>query len=77
MDFVRKVVNGVDLEGVVEMPNSLINRKVEILIFPIDEVNKKNRKKKSLSGFLSKYANTSLIEKEENVWFEEAKEWLL
>lgn len=45
------------------MPSSLINRKVEILIFPIDEVNKKNRKKKSLSGFLSKYANTSLIEK--------------
>lgn len=27
MEFVRKVVNGVDLEGVVEMPNSLINRK--------------------------------------------------
>lgn len=51
MDFVRKVVNGVDLEGVVEMPNSLINRKVEILIFPIDEVNKKNKKKKTYQGF--------------------------
>ena len=43
MEFVRKVVNGVDLEGVVEMPNSLINRKVEILIFPIDGVNFKNK----------------------------------
>lgn len=74
MEFVRKVVNGVDLEGVVEMPKSLINSKVEILIFPIEEKEQRNKKKKSLSGFLSKYANESLIDKEENVWFEEAKE---
>ena len=67
MDFVRKVVNGTDLKDIIEMPNSLINKKVEILIFPIEEVKKNNRKKKSLSGFLSKYANPALIEKEENI----------
>lgn len=30
--------------------------------------------KKSLSGFLSKYANLDLIEKEGNAWFENIKE---
>ena len=74
MEFVRKVVNGTDLINVIDMPNSLINRKVEILVLPIEEKQKKAKKKKSLAGFLSKYANPSLIEKEENIWLEEAKE---
>ncbi len=67
MEFVRKIVNGIDLKDVVEIPNSLINKKVEILIFPVDETSKNKKKKKSLSGILSKYADTKLIEKEENI----------
>ena len=74
MEFVRKVINGTDLMNVVEIPSSLINKKVEILIFPIEENKKKTKRKKSLAGFLSKYANTKLIEKENNIWYEEAKE---
>lgn len=74
MEFVRKVVNGSDLVNVIDIPNSLINRKVEILILPVDEKQKKIKKKKSIAGFLAKYANPNLIEKEENIWLEEAKE---
>lgn len=74
MDFVRQVVNGTDLINVIEMPTSLINRKVEILVLPFEENKKKSKKKKSLAGFLSKYANKELIETENNAWFEEAKE---
>lgn len=74
MEFVRKVVNGTDLKSVIEMPSSLINRKVEILIFPVEETKNKNRRKKSIAGFLSKYANPDLIKKEQNIWLEEAKE---
>ena len=74
MEFVRKVVNGTDLINVIDIPNSLINRKVEILVLPIEEKQKKAKKKKSIAGFLAKYANPSLIEKEENIWLEEAKE---
>lgn len=74
MEFVRKVVNGTDLINIVEMPNSLINKKVEILIFPIEENKTKNKKRKSLAGFLAEYANPKLIGKEENAWLEEAKE---
>lgn len=74
MDFVRKVVNSTDLINIIDLPNSLINRKVEILIIPIDENKKKSGKKKSLAGFLSKYANSDLIGKEDDVWLKEAKE---
>ena len=73
MEFVRKVVNGSDLINVIDIPNSLINKKVEVLVLPIEE-KKKTKKKKSLAGFLAKYANPSLIETEENIWLEEAKE---
>ena len=43
------------------------------------EINKKSKnnfinKRKSLRGYLSKYANASLIEKEKNIWYEEAHE---
>ena len=72
MQFVRKIVNGSDLISILDMPNELINKKVKIFVLPIEERPKKAKKKKSIAGFLAKYANPSLMEKEENVWLEEA-----
>jgi len=74
MDFIRKIVNGTDLINIMEIPNSLMNKKVEILVFPIEDNKKKTKRKKSYAGFLSKYANLNLIEKEKEVWYKEAKE---
>ncbi len=74
MEFVRKIVNGEDLKDIIEIPTSLINKRVEIIIIPLEENNKTNKKKKSLSGILSKYADTTLMEKEEKIWYEEAQE---
>lgn len=72
MQFVRKIINGSDLISVIDMPNELINKKVKIFVLPIEEKPQKVKKKKSIAGFLAKYANQSLMEKEENVWLEEA-----
>ena len=55
MEFVRKVVDVTDLKNVIEIPNSLANKKVEILIFPIEEIKPKKKNKKSAAGMLSKY----------------------
>ena len=44
MEFVRKVVDVTDLKNVIEIPNSLANKKVEILIFPIEEIKPKKKK---------------------------------
>ena len=74
MEFVRKIIDVTDLKDVIEIPNSLANKKVEILIFPIEEIKAKKKQKKSAAGILSKYANSELINKEENVWLEEANE---
>ena len=52
MDFVRKVVNSTDLINIIDLPNSLINRKVEILIIPIDENKKKSGKKKNKRKYI-------------------------
>ena len=72
MQFVRKIINESDLISVIDMPNELINKKVKIFVLPIEEKPQKVKKKKSIAGFLAKYANPSLMEKEENVWLEEA-----
>ena len=72
MQFVRKIINGSDLISIIDMPNELINKKVKIIVLPIEEKPQKVKKKKSIAGFLAKYANPSLMEKEENVWLEEA-----
>lgn len=74
MDFVRRVVNATDLINIIEMPSSLINKKVEILVFPIEEKKVKSKKKKSIAGYLSKYAKPELIAQEDDVWYGEAKE---
>ena len=74
MEFIRKIMDARDLQDIVELPNSLRNKKVEILIFSINDDKKKKTSKKSLSGFLSEYANLDLIEKEDQAWSEEATE---
>ena len=48
MEFVRKVVDVTDLKNVIEIPNSLANKKVEILIFPIEEIKPKKKNKKHI-----------------------------
>ncbi len=74
MQFVRKIIDGSSLISVIDMPNAFINKKVEIFVLPIEEKKNKAKKKKSIAGFLAKYANPSLMEKEEGVWIEEARE---
>lgn len=74
MHVVRKILKGTDLKNVVDIPSSLLNKSLELIIIPIEEQEEKKKNKKSLSGFLSKYANSDLIEREKNAWYEEAKE---
>ena len=37
MDFIRKIINSDDIESIVSLPNDLKNKKVEILILPLEE----------------------------------------
>lgn len=42
MEFVRKIINSDDIESIVKLPTELKNKKVEILILPVEE-NKKQQ----------------------------------
>ena len=42
MDFVRKIIDSDDIESIVSLPNDLKNKKVEILILPLEEKDEKN-----------------------------------
>ena len=42
MEFVRKIINSDDIESIVKLPTELKNKRVEILILPVEE-NKKQQ----------------------------------
>lgn len=68
MEFIRKTVNSKELESLFDLPENLRNKKVEVIVLPIDENNRNNYEKKSLGGRLQKYANPSLIPLEQDAW---------
>ena len=72
MQVVKKILRGTELKNVIDIPSNLLDKKLELTIIPIEE--RKTKNKKSLYGFLSKYANVDLVNREENVWYEEVKE---
>lgn len=66
MNFVRKVANSNILASIIDIPENLRNKKVEILIFPYENVDSEaniNRKPKRARGLLEKYKNKDLQDK--------------
>jgi len=71
VDFVRKVANSDILAGVIELPESLKHKKVEILILPyenIDTEDNTRQKVKKARGLLEKYKNKRIQDLEEGAW---------
>ncbi len=61
MEFIREIINTDKLEGIIFIPESFKNKTVEVLILPIQNEKKGIGK---LRGALKKYANPTLLEKE-------------
>lgn len=71
MNFVRKLVNSNIFSGIIDIPKSMRNRKVEVIIKPVDDEPDKNNniaKIIKLRGALSKYKKLDLIDEENNAW---------
>lgn len=67
MSYVREVVEGKELSKIIDLPVSMKNKKVEIIVINYKE--KANKTKiKSAAGILAKYANPTLREKEKDAW---------
>jgi hypothetical protein len=71
VDFVRTIVNSDILTSIIDIPENLRHRKVEILILPYGNVNieeNKDPKVKMARGLLEKYKNTELLSEENSAW---------
>jgi hypothetical protein len=71
MPFIRKIANSDVLSGIIDIPVSMKNKKVEILVFSLDDTAEEEPlkpKAKSARGVLSKYKNPELIDKESTAW---------
>lgn len=71
MKFVRTIANSNILVNVLDIPEELRNKKVEIIILPYDNsdnLNLKDHNKKRMFGTLEKYKNKELRNKENEAW---------
>jgi hypothetical protein len=70
MEFVRQVVNSNVLDKIT-LPQSLRNRRVEIIILPIDNNNHGFEQEKTIDdivGILAAFKNPDLMPIEKNAW---------
>ena len=74
MEYLRETVNSDMLSSLFDLPASLRNRDVEVIILPFDTENKVKPKLKSAKGCLKKYANPALLPQEKNAWAQSVEE---
>jgi len=69
--MIREIIKPQQNQIILSIPQSYINKEIELLVFPLDinGVGKhKIKKKKSLKGVFNKYANNSKISLENKAW---------
>lgn len=77
MNFVRKVTNSNALKHIVDLPESLRNQDVEVIILPIEQPSPNNIPTSNTStarGALKQFANPDLIQFEQDAWVKGAQE---
>jgi hypothetical protein len=67
--MIREIIRPQNTNFSINIPKNYINRKVEFIMFPIDEKKPKNITEMSkLGGSLNKYANSSKLDLEDQAW---------
>jgi len=70
--MLREIIKPKENNFTINIPNSYLNRKIEFIMFPIDEKEDISNIKKDnisiLGGSLKKYANSSKIDLESKAW---------
>jgi hypothetical protein len=77
MNFIRKIANSDLLTDIMNIPENMRHKKVEIIILPYEEEGKESSKKglkKNVKGLLNKYANLSYLPLEQSAWAEAVRE---
>ena len=74
MQAIREYQTVKDGKISLQLPDSFWGQEVEIIVLPLEDIDKKFTKKKSLRGCLSQYAKPEFMEKEKEAWQEAVKE---
>lgn len=74
MEVVRKVINSDLLLNIVDIPENLRNKKVEILIRPLATEKSLEKNKLPVKGMLEKYKNIEMLGREAEAWPEAVRE---
>ncbi|MEG0693291.1 MAG: hypothetical protein RR444_09465 [Oscillospiraceae bacterium] len=72
MEYVREITDSNKLIPLFNLPKAMHNRRVEVIILPIDDIVKQGAK--SLRGTLSRYAKPELQALESDAWSNEVKQ---
>jgi len=71
--MIREILKPQKTQLTIDIPESYIGKEIELIVFPISEKIrteriKKTKKKKSLRGVFSQYANKSKVPLEDSAW---------
>ena len=67
--MIREIIKPKQSHLVIDIPESYVDKEIELLIFPLNEEKKSKQKDiSSLAGSLHKYANPSKINMEDKAW---------
>ena len=72
MTFIRKVANSDILAHIIDIPEKLKHRQVEIIVLPYDEI-PHGKDNTITKGSLHAYSNPNLINQESSVWIDTIK----
>lgn len=72
MEALRQIVDSAALGNVIKLPQSMIGKKLEIIVIPVENTEKATHK--SMKGCMKKYANTELVPMEKGAWERAAAE---
>lgn len=67
MEATRAVVDAERLANIIDLPESLKKRKVEVIVLPVGD-DATAQPGKSMKGYLKTYANPDLIGQEKKAW---------
>lgn len=75
MEAIRSIQTVADGEVYLQLPEKFWGKEVEIIVLPsVKQAAQKTGRKKSLRGSLSHYANSALIEQEQEAWLSSASD---
>lgn len=77
MEALRTTMHSARLAAIIDLPESLRDREVEVIVLPTGEraeMKQRNDERESVMGCLREYANPALRELEEGAWERAAAE---